>query len=551
MMLGMLLRADEQWDALLHVNGTLSEIDDLGFFASGSKDPIVELNYLKANPTCENVCKFPARYSYLNRIGDTNVSFGYCQELQEYRNTMSGTSAKLVFASSFLGSPSSYFGHTFLLISKEDNRFFSNAVGYAAEFSSGESPLAIIKNGLFGGYEGRFIATPYYQLLEQYNVVEQRTLYEYDLDLTAEEIGVMIDHAYELRNVKTPYKFFSSNCAYQMFWFLEVARPHNKLRQKLKPYVIPFETVAVVKDEGMISKVRRQESMVDHLYEVYNTLDSNEKELFSSWKESRNKRNVLEGMGLSDTAKNSYKELINGYYDIMFKKQHTYKSDYNEVKKMTFRPLKKENSDDFEPRNPSKVGVELFHDSHGDGAMYLFRPVLYNKTEERDSLLNESTLEFMNVRVKQQNDTLSIENVDLIQLESFSREFDFYEPLSWRFYAGADRLQNYDDKLRPSIRFALGKDYGNNIINAYAMAQFGGYLTNNISLDVEVIAGVSVWLGKAHINYDFTKSIHSLGKVSYSDNRLTVTYPLNKELSLSLAFQELYHRSSFGFGYRF
>ena len=103
------------------IENNISEISDSNFYISKQSNPKIELETLLQEKSCENICKYPARYKFLSDNLDLNISFSHCEDLQNFLNDSRGETASLVFASSFLGSPTSYFGHTFIKINKPKN----------------------------------------------------------------------------------------------------------------------------------------------------------------------------------------------------------------------------------------------------------------------------------------------------------------------------------------------------------------------------------------------------------------------------------------------
>lgn len=521
----------------------------MNFFQSKQPNAKTEMLSLLKNRTCENICKYPARYRFLSKAFDLNISFNHCTELQEYLEETRGKSVSLVFASSFLGSPASYFGHTFISLFKENNLHFSETLGYAAELPQSGNPLDLVVKGVTGQYNGRYVLTPYYQMIESYNVVEQRTLYEYALDLKQNEIENILWHYYELKDINIPYKFFTENCAYEVFWLIEVASPSIKVREKLKPYVIPYETIQTLKDQGIVQKHKKREPLIEHLYKLYNTLNTEEKDAFSVWKKSTNKQNDLMELNISESTKNKFSELINGYYDVLFKKYHTSEADFYDVKKLKYQKSFIEDTLDFEPRKPHKISLGAVSKDGSNGEELQFRPVLLDRFEERDSLLSESTLEFLNIRLSRVKDITKLENFDIVKLESFNKRFDFYEPNSWRIYLGENRTF-YDGTLSPVLEVGTGLAKGNDVISGYGLLQTA-YYPAKAALDLQTLLGISVWINKYHFNYDFKTSLLNTGGTSKKEDLLTFYYPLSKIVSLRVSNEFNYKEKKINIDFKF
>lgn len=80
-----------------------------------------------------------------------------------------------------------------------------------------------------GGYPGLFALVPYQEKLSEYRSLENRDLWEYRLNLTQAETERMVEHVWELKQIKFDYFFFDENCSYRLLELLQVARPSLRL----------------------------------------------------------------------------------------------------------------------------------------------------------------------------------------------------------------------------------------------------------------------------------------------------------------------------------
>ena len=523
----------KQWLALLHINeNNNSEISDINFYISKQTNPKLELEELLRQQSCDNVCKYPARYKYLSDNLDLNISFEHCDDLQSFLVQSRGETASLVFASSFLGSPTSYFGHTFIKINKPKNTYFSQTLSYAAEMPQKTGLSDLIYKGISGEFVGKYVVSPYFKLTEGYNIIEQRTLYEYELDLSKDEIEIMLWHSYEMIGTNIPYKFFTENCAYEIFWLLDVARPNANLRSKLKTYVVPYETVEVLKNEKMVKNTIVRNPLIENLYKIYSSLSSEEQLLFSIWKDSKNKIMDLENLNISSETKNKFKQLINGYYDILFKKFRTSKADFNDVKKLSFNKTEENITNDFEPKKAHKISFGALNKDGISGQSFTMRPALFDRYEERDNLLSESSLEFLNLGFTRTNDNAKLEHFDVVKMESLNKRFDFYQPTSWRFYAGANRSYG-NDNLEAVAELGFGLTKGNEYVSIFGLGQIAIYPFVS-SINIQALAGLSIWINKGHLNFDYKETFRD-GIKPKDEMKYTFLYPINKSFSFRLS----------------
>jgi hypothetical protein len=262
------LAQSRTWQVLLHYRRTLfggwkSEADGLGFFlagATGKSDPDAELAatltaLFREPPSMSDrvaaQCRFPARTAWLRRelaLGDDLLPPRACPTYETWHNTMAAEAVTLVYATAYLNSPASMYGHTFLRLSRatgEGNPLLDYIVNFAADIDTNNGIVYAVK-GVTGGFRGYFYVMPYYVKVQEYSNMESRDLWEYQLSLTRDEVERLVAHAWETRSTHFDYYFFTENCSYQLLTLLEVARPELHLIDHFGARVIPSDTVRVV-----------------------------------------------------------------------------------------------------------------------------------------------------------------------------------------------------------------------------------------------------------------------------------------------------------------
>ena len=201
------------------------------------------------------ICRFPARFYYLDSLLHfENLPTLQCKEFNAMRDYVNPISATLIFPSAHINSPASMFGHTFLLLNSGFNsRLLSFAINYQANADENvENGFAFAFKGLLGMYAGSYSILPYYDKVKEYRDSENRDIWEFDLDLSTDEVAQMYRHIWELGDSYSYYYFFDENCSYNILWLLEVARPSLNLRKKFIYQVNPPETLFVMKNAGLI-----------------------------------------------------------------------------------------------------------------------------------------------------------------------------------------------------------------------------------------------------------------------------------------------------------
>lgn len=253
--------------------GVHSLVDSPNFFnaATGKEDPRAELEAtlaaffapLPQSPDAQHAqCAFVARYGWLDgELGFDRARMPKpdCRRYREWRGALNAEHLTLVFASAYLNNPSSMYGHTLLRIDAKDQdertRLLAYAINFAADTDE-KNGLVFAVKGLLGGYPGTFSVLPYYLKVREYGDLENRDLWEYELDFTPEEVDRVLRHAWELLPAYFAYFFFDENCSYHLLGLLQVARPELELSEPFRLWALPSDTVrAVVREPRLVRKV--------------------------------------------------------------------------------------------------------------------------------------------------------------------------------------------------------------------------------------------------------------------------------------------------------
>ena len=292
------LAADPYWLALGHytpakLGGWRSYVDDRRFFlaADGAHHPDQELAatvaalYAPASLGNQQAqCVFPARTRWLRQQLDLHdLPTPECGDFQQWYKEISPHHTVLVFPAAYLNSPSSMFGHTLLRIDQAEARqdktaLLSSAINFGAYIEGNDNSILYAWKGLAGGYPGMFSLVPYQQKLAEYRSLENRDLWEYHLDLTPEETGRMVEHVWELKQIRFDYFFFDENCSYRLLELLQVARPSLRLTGQFPLTAIPTDTVKAVKQAGIVGEIDYRPSRERELLARAKPLDANEQQ---------------------------------------------------------------------------------------------------------------------------------------------------------------------------------------------------------------------------------------------------------------------------------
>lgn len=298
------------WLALLHMRKNIwgnwkSEASDHYFLLSGRRDdPAAELTAtLKSFFESDGRCRFPARFLYLNRLlhfsSVKNVTDG-CPGYKKFHDGIDAHSVSVVFSSYFLNNPSSAFGHTFFRLSREKPQpskleidktgryeLLDYGVGYAANTTT-HNPILYAFMGLFGFFQGSWTSVPYYYKVREYNDFDSRDLWSYTLNLSQDEVEMLVAHLWELGHTSFDYFYFTRNCSYEIIATLEAAKPDLDLVENLHSQVIPSDTIqAIYKYPGLVTNVTYRPSIRSQLFARLRTLSSKDQRLVKQILERR------------------------------------------------------------------------------------------------------------------------------------------------------------------------------------------------------------------------------------------------------------------------
>ncbi len=261
-----------------------SDADGADFFLAktGKYDPQAELEATlrafltkatsesAADQDAHPVCRFPARMLFLMEQLGLDASWlgvSQCPAFNTYVGELRPTGVSVIFSSYYLNNPSSAFGHTFLRVHKE-----SYAVGerrelldYGIDFSADvttSNPVAYTVAGLTGLFHGTFKRLPYYYKVREYNDVESRDLWEYELELSGPQLLMLVAHLWEVGKTYFDYFYLGENCSYAILSVVDAARPEADLMSDVSSPVIPSATIEIMASrQGLIRSVHYRPSL--------------------------------------------------------------------------------------------------------------------------------------------------------------------------------------------------------------------------------------------------------------------------------------------------
>ncbi|WP_081961231.1 DUF4105 domain-containing protein [Aquabacterium sp. NJ1] len=245
-----------------------------------------------AKPDDEHAqCRFPARTLWLKKklAGQLNFPSVSCPRWDAWAGSRQITSISLVLASGFLGNPASYYGHTLLKFNTDPSRRLTAlqdlSISYGVIEDGSDSPFVYIVKGILGGYDGGFSDIEYYFHRNQYGEIELRDLWEYEINLSPDEVQFVSAHAWEVLNRRYQYFFFRKNCAFRMAEIVQIVEGVN-ITPPNRPWTIPQATLQQAGRERradgspLLKSVRYAPSRQSRFYASFNALGAQERQVF-------------------------------------------------------------------------------------------------------------------------------------------------------------------------------------------------------------------------------------------------------------------------------
>ena len=393
-----------------------------------------------------------------------------CKKLDEALAVADPKKTVLVFPSAHINSPASMFGHTLLRI---DNSYQSELLAYSVSYaavSTETNGVAYAFKGIFGLYPGRYSILPYYEKVKEYTDIEHRDIWEYHLNLTEEETRRMVLHVWEVQGTFSDYFFFDENCSYNLLFFLEAARPSVQLTDRFFYWVIPSDTIRVVRDAGFVAAVKYRPSQGTKIRFIASQLSRGDQLLA---------RDVAEGRSAPDSVQQDLRlpaeqgrilELAAEFLQYRYSRGELAKDEYNSQ----FHTILKQRSRlgdaaGVAPVVPVPVRPDEGHATgrvgiaaglrQGDVFSEISGRFAYHDTmDPDDGYIPGAQINFGDAALRYYpgDDRLQLQRLHFIDILSLSPRNVFFQPLSWKVNTGFDQEVLADGREHLLFRLNTG-----------------------------------------------------------------------------------------------
>lgn len=499
---------ERAWHVLMHYKKpsgrkVRSLVDDNKFFLAkdGKYSPKNELeatilalfddDLSKDDDNKHPVCTFMGRKEWLMErlnIDSNKLPKKSCTEYDEFRKKLDPASVTVIFPFMYLKNPASMFGHTMLRINNSKNDpLTSHSVTFAANMPEDVNGFEYITRGLFGGYFGYFTVKEYYKTIFEYGNMENRDIWEYDLNLTKAETMKLFNHLWDMKETGSDYWFFDENCSYNMLLLLESARPDLHLSTSIL-WEAPTDTIKRIKKSGLIDKKKYRPSHIKIL-EIYSKgLPNKAVSLAQDVASGKKGLNAINESDYSLEEKAAIYDLSIESMRFMFlQKAYLTEEIVLDYQKNTIEILQnraklgvKSRKKIDEPGSPDEghnitrikagVGVENFKDFYTELG---FKLGFHDLDDIDRGFIPNSQLSVLDVNIRWNTGTnkVTVPDAALLRLSSFNPISRMTKSISWKIEAaGEERDYQKGSFFTPYIRGGVGVSFASGGFSSWMMA---------------------------------------------------------------------------------
>jgi hypothetical protein len=473
-----------EWRKLVHYEpdllgpGVHALLDGPEFYLSpeGRRNPGAELEATLAaffsdlsetkerqNPQCQ----FIARRTWLDeelKFDRSRLPLQDCPRFREWHAALNAEKLTLVFASAYINNPSSMYGHTLLRIDARDQDERTRLLAYAvnsAATTDETNGLTFAVQGLIGGYPGTFSVLPYYIKVREYSDLENRDLWEYELDFAPHEVERVVRHLWELLPAYYWYYFFDENCSYHLLGLLQVARPDLELTRPFRWWALPADTVRIVAQQpGLVANTVYRPANATLIAARLETMSKEERGIAKDLSQGRpGARDALRNLGPEQAA-----AALETAHDYLNYRRATGQSDVPDPARLARELLVARSGVDAPSQAPrlappprpelghgtSRIGLGVGR-RDGRGFQELgFRATYHDIMDTDAGYVKGAQIQFFDTALRHYDEGgTRIERFIPVDILSLAPRDEFFQPRSWRVAGGWQRkfVQNGKEPL--------------------------------------------------------------------------------------------------------
>ena len=468
-------------------DGRTSPQDELEATITAMSGPV------EGDPNEHAQCRFPARYLWLqDKALLPGVADITCPEFEQWIFGESTDSISIIFATGYLGNPASYYGHTLLKFNSSARRVTSDlldvTVNYGAIIPPDAGPISYIYNGATGGYNAGFSHIEYYYHDYNYGELELRDLWEYQLNLSQDEVNFIMAHAWEVLGLEFVYYFFRKNCAYRMAEVVEIIDGVSIIPSQ-RPWTVPQSLVSTADNVNragrpLVTSVRWHPSRQSVFYDSYRKLGKAEQEVLRELVTEPANASALESLPVD--GRQRVVDAGIDYYGYLLPKDEPPGSElsqrYQQMLALRFKLPGGERSEPPQPqlgpekdRAPGYLSLGYVNNAEaGDGASLRIRPAYYDVLDSSVSHVPNSELSMGEVIVDVLDGDVRLRQASLFRVEAVNGAISGLPGdagRSWRLGLGVyEQFPGCEDCLVTRFEGDIGRSMpfvGNSTVGAY------------------------------------------------------------------------------------
>lgn len=529
------------WHKLLEYKDSNNLITSSEFFLSNKVNPSPKeeldatINLLHSKDGQTIACNFPARYLWIQKqIKVPEYNLKKCKDLDNFITNFKKDSLSIVFTSEYINAPSSAFGHIMLLFNDNNSPYeIADTIHFAAE-TKDEGFFKYAYKGFTGKYEAYVLREPFFKKIYEYNTLEQRYMYIYQLKFSKEQIYNIIYHLYELRKATFKYYFLSENCSSKIIDILELA--FDRSNDSSYIYTLPIDTLK--KYENYIVKENKflpLEVTINYLTSKMNKKELNDFNFII-------KTNAIPTNNLSDLTK----EALVNYYILLFRKFGKSYKNYDDIMRLKYSHV---NIEDTTPvplkkTQPSEFSLGYYRDDIDEGLQLKYRPLLTNISDIQNNSLQESEVSLFTSTIFIKKDKIKLTDLNIIQMKSYPKHLVFSKPISWSLYSGLNK-KNERNKLAFDNNIALGITKSLLFDNFVSFTLGLGIDTDLIYADFYANPSINIM---THLTkktkFGFTSEYKEYITKNYYENSIYVNQKISNKYNFLLSYKKVNNQAN-------
>jgi hypothetical protein len=550
-----------EWQKLLHYEKTknkftsLVENNEYFLTPNGRHSPLDELNASITafnQPNNNQKCDFPARFIYLKRKGLVTGNLDNCTEYQQFLTDLQAKSVTMLFTNAYMSNPSSLFGHTLFRIDtkRKGSQLLAHGANFGANTENDTGVLYALK-GVYGKYFGAFTIKPYYDVINLYNNIENRDIWEYELNLNNDELELFLALIWEQKKAQIRYYFFTKNCSYILLSILQATKPNLDLTNKFQFTVVPLSTLKAINNtNGLIKNTHYRPSRQSKLnHRLSQMTSAQKKSLYNIIKKDNIDLEKLQDSQKSDVLETAYQYIQYQYIEGNLELKPYRQKSFNLLK---HRSQIKDNNLYFEELKTGENPI-FSHNEHGASILFgskngtsfqeiSLKPAYTDLLEHSYGLLKGAEINLLETKLRHYDakNQYTLNELNILSIKSLSGSNIMFHPISYDIHFGLKEVFNpktTKDTLALQLETGAGEAYNltpNTLI--YAMT------IPNISyaggLDENGYIGIALKIGLYYNSDNFR--LHSYAQKNYTTSSQTkgetysieASYSLNKNLNL-------------------